>query len=182
MLFCQPKRTFSCSRVLLFPCSPLRTMVKNVVKTRTSKKHKWSPKNRSNHQDGGSGRKPKTGREKTRCGQPESSRPKYVVIQNPNRVVKPCGRKPFRAGKQLPSQGLFFFSRCRIVTLARQIVKYLIHFVCYSSVWHDELNAIYRKRYARPWNYLSVPQIFGSNKQRKRLISICESLHNSLED
>ena len=65
MLFCQPNRTFSCSRVLLFPCSPLRTMVKNVVKTRTSKKHKWSPKNRSKHQVCGSSRKQKTGREKT---------------------------------------------------------------------------------------------------------------------
>ena len=107
MLFCQPNRTFSCSRVLLFPCSPLRTMVKNVVKTRTSKKHKWSPKNRSKHKVGGSSRKRKTGREETQCGQPESSRPKYVVIQNPNRVVKPCGRKPLRAGKQTSTSRAF---------------------------------------------------------------------------
>ena len=107
MLFCQPNRTFSCSRVLLFPCSPLRTMVKNVVKTRTSKKHKWSPKNRSKKQVGGSSRKQKMGREKTKCGQPESSRPKYVVIQNRNRVVKPCGRKPLRAGKQTPISRAF---------------------------------------------------------------------------
>ena len=107
MLFCQPKRTFSCSRVLLFPCSPLRTMVKNVVKTRTSKKHKWSPKNRSKKQVGGSSRKRKTGREETQCGQPESSRPKYVVIQNQSRVVKPCGRKPLRAGKRTPTSRAF---------------------------------------------------------------------------
>ena len=107
MLFCQPNRTFSCSRVLLFPCSPLRTRVKNVVKTRTYKKHKWSPKNRSKHQDGSSSRRQKTGREKTRCGQPESSRPKYVVINNRNRVVKPCGRKPLRAGKQSPISRAF---------------------------------------------------------------------------
>ena len=107
MLFCQPKRTFSCSRVLLFPCSPLRTMVKNVVKTRTSKKHKWSPKNRSKKQVGGSSRKQKTGREETQCGQPESSRPKYVVMKNRNRVVKPCGRKPLRAGKRSPISRAF---------------------------------------------------------------------------
>ena len=68
-------------------------MVKNVVKTRASKKHKWSPKNRSKKQVGGSSHKQKTGREKTQCGQPESSQPKYVVIQNQNRMVKPCGRK-----------------------------------------------------------------------------------------
>ena len=107
MLFCQPNRTFSCSRVLLFPCSPLRTMVKNVVKTRTSKKHKWSPKNRSKHKVGGSSRKRKTGREETQCGQPESSRPKDVVINNRNRVVKPCGRKPLRTGKQTPTSRAF---------------------------------------------------------------------------
>ena len=107
MLFCQPNRTFSCSRVLLFPCSPLRTMVKNVVKTRTSKKHKWSPKNRSKKQVGGSSRKQKNDRENTRCDQPESSRTKDVVIQNQNRVVKPCGRKPLRAGKHTPISRAF---------------------------------------------------------------------------
>ena len=107
MLFCLLNLTFSCSRVLLFPCSPHRTMVKNVVKTRTSKKHKWSPKNRSMHHDRGSIRKQKTGREKTRCGQPESSRPKYVVMKNRNRVVKPCARKPLRAGKQSPISRAF---------------------------------------------------------------------------
>ena len=32
VLFCQPNRTFSCSRVLLFPCSPLLEVVKHVVK------------------------------------------------------------------------------------------------------------------------------------------------------
>ena len=107
MLFCQPNRTFSCSRVLLFPCSPLRTMVKNVVKTHTSKKHKWSPENRSKLQVGGSSRKQKTGREETQCGQPESSRPKYVVKNNQNHVVKPCGRKPLRAGKRTPTSRAF---------------------------------------------------------------------------
>ena len=89
-------------------------------------------------------------KKKTRCGQPQSSRPKYVVRNNQNCVVKPCGRKPLRAGKNEPASRAFFFRRCRIVTLAWQIVKYKIHFVCYSSVGHDELNAIYRKRYARP--------------------------------
>ena len=107
MLFCQLNRAFSCSRVLLSPRSPHRTMVKDVVKTRTSKKHKWSPKNRSKHQDGSSSRKQKPNREKTQCGQPQSSRPKYVVIQNPNRVVKPCGRKPLRAGKRTPTSMAF---------------------------------------------------------------------------
>ena len=72
-------------------------MVKNVVKTRTSKKHKWSPENRSKYQDGGSSRKKKTNREETQCGQPESGWLKYVVIQNRNRVVKTCGRKAFES-------------------------------------------------------------------------------------
>ncbi len=107
VLFCQPKRTFSCSRVLLFPCSPHRTMVKNVVKTRTSKKHKWSPKNRSKHKVGGSSRKRKTSREETQYGQHESSRTKDVVINNRNRVVKPCCRKPLRAGKNKPTARAF---------------------------------------------------------------------------
>ena len=125
-------------------------MVKNVVKTRTYKKHKWSPKNRSKKQVGVSSRKQKTGREKTQCGQPESSQPKYVVIKNRNLVVKPCGRKPLRAGKQTPTSRAFFFRRCCIVTLVKGFVKPFSPFVCYSSVAHDELNAIYRKRYARP--------------------------------
>ena len=107
MLFWLLNRTFWGSRVLLFPCSPLRTMGKNVVKTRTSKKHKWSPKNRSKHQVCGSNRKKKTNREETQCGQSESSRPKYVVIQNPNLVVKPCGRKPLRARKRSPISRAF---------------------------------------------------------------------------
>ena len=127
MLFCQPKRTFSCFRVLLFPCSPLRTMVKNVVKTRTSKKHKWSPKNRSKHQVCGSSRKQKTGREETQCGQPESSRPKYVVIKNQNRVVKPCGRKPLRAGKRSPISRAFLLlpvSYCNLEIMLCQGLKF----------------------------------------------------------
>lgn len=126
MLFCQPKRTFSCSRVLLFPCSPLRTMVKNVVKTRTSKKHKWSPKNRSKKQVCGSNRKKKTNREETQCGQPKSSRPKDVVINNRNRVVKPCGRKPLRAGKQTPISRAFLLppvSYCNLESELCQVLK-----------------------------------------------------------
>ena len=125
MLFCQPKRTFSCSRVLLFPRSPHRTMVKNVVKTRTSKKHKWSPKNRSKHQVCGSSRKQKTGREKTQCGQPESSQPQDVVIQNRNRVVKPCGRKPLRAGKQSPISRAYLLpvSYCNLEKQVCQVPK-----------------------------------------------------------
>ena len=122
MLFCQLNRTFSCSRVLLFPCSPLRNMVRNVVKTRASKKHKWSPKNRSMHHDRGSSRKQKTGREKTQCGQSERSRQKYVVIQNRNRVVKPCGRKPLRAGKRSPISRAFLLpvSYCNLEILVCQ--------------------------------------------------------------
>lgn len=123
MLFCQPNRTFSCSRVLLFPCSPLRTMVKNVVKTRTSKKHKWSPKNRSNHQDCGSSRKQKTDREETRCGQPESSRSKYVVRNNRNCVVKPCGRKPLRAGKQSPISRAFLLPSVTYCNLESELCQ-----------------------------------------------------------
>ena len=49
MLFCQLNRAFSCSRVLLSPRSPHRTMVKDVVKTRTPKMQMWSPKNRPKH-------------------------------------------------------------------------------------------------------------------------------------
>ena len=125
MLFCQPNRTFSCSRVLLFPCSPLRTMVKNVVKTRTSKKHKWSPKNRSMHHDRGSSRKQKTDREETQCGQPESSRPKYVVINNRNRVVKPCGRKPLRAGKLTSISRAFLLPPVSYCNLEKQVCQVL---------------------------------------------------------
>ena len=126
MLFCQSKRIFSCSRVLLFPCSPHRTMVKDVVKTRTSKKHKWSPQNRSKKQVGGSSRKQKTGRGKTRCGQPESSQPKYVVIQNPNLVVKPCGRKPLRAENRTPNSRAFLLplvSYCNLEKRVCQVLK-----------------------------------------------------------
>ena len=126
MLFCQPNRTFSCSRVLLSPRSPHRTMVKDVVKTRTSKKHKWSPQNRSKKQVGGSSRKQKTGRGKTRCGQPESSQPKYVVIQNQNRVVKPYGRKPLRAGKHTPISRAFLqpVSYCNLEKQVCQVLKF----------------------------------------------------------
>ena len=141
MLFCQPKRTFSCSRVLLFPCSPLRTMVKDVVKTRTSKKHKWSPKNRSKKQVGGSSRKQKTDREKTRCGQPESSRPKYVVMKNRNRVVKSCGRKPLRAGKRTPTSRAFLLPPvlyCNLEIRVCQGLEYLFPLPKYLGAINKE--------------------------------------------
>ena len=121
MLFCQLKRTFSRSRVLLFPCSPHRTMVKNVVKTRTSEKHKWSPKiGRSNRMAVAAASRKRA--EKTRCGQPESSQRKYVVINNCNLVVKPCGRKPLRAGKRSPISRAFLLpvSYCNLEILVCQ--------------------------------------------------------------
>ena len=142
MLFCQPNRTFSCSRVLLFPCSPLRTMVKNVVKTRTSKKHKWSPKNRSMHHDRGSSRKQKTGREKTRCGQPKSSRPKYVVIQNQKRMVKPCGRKPLRAGKRTPISRAFLLPPVSYCNLEKRVCQGLK----FSFPLSKKLGAIHKEK------------------------------------
>ena len=145
MLFCQPKRTFSCSRVLLFPCSPLRTMVKDVVKTRTSKKHKWSPKNRSKHQDGRRSRKQKTGREKTRCGQPESIRPKDVVIQNPNRVVKPCGRKPLRSEKHTPISRAFLLpqvSYCNLESDLCQGLEYIFPLPKYLGAINKEKGSV----------------------------------------
>ena len=77
-------------------------------------------------------------------------------------------------------KGFFFFRRCRIVTLVAQIVKCKIYFVCYSSVAHDELNAIYRKRYASPQNHIFAPKIIGSNKQRKRPGENFESEYNNL--
>ena len=123
MLFCQLNRAFSCSRVLLFPCSPLRTMVKNVVKTRTSKKHKWSPKNRSKLQVGGSSRKQKTDRGETQCGQPESCQPKYVVMKNRNRVVKPCGHKPLRTGKRTPISRAFLLPPVSYCNLEKQVCQ-----------------------------------------------------------
>ena len=106
MLFRQPNRTFSCSRVLLFPCSPLRTMVKNVVKTRTPKMQMWSPKIGQTIRTAIAAASRKT-TEKSKCGQPESSRPKYVVSKNLNRMVKPCGHKPLRAGEQTPISRAF---------------------------------------------------------------------------
>ena len=157
-------------------------MVKDVVKTRTPKMQMWSPKNRSIHQVSSSSRKEKSRRTKHGVVRPKATDRNMWSRKNQNRVVKPCGQKPLRTGKQLPSQGLFFFRRCRIVTLVAQIVKCKIYFVCYSSVAHDELNAIYRKRYASPKILISAPQIFGSNKQRKRLASNYESLHKCLED
>ena len=148
MLFCQPKRTFSCSRVLLFPCTPLRTMVKNVVKTRTSKKHKWSPKNRSKYQDCSSSRKKKTNREETQCGQPESSRPKYVVRNYRNCVVKPCGHKPLRAGKQTPTSRAFLFPpvlHCNLEIGVCQVLKII-------SPHHKYLEAINKEnKYLSKW-------------------------------
>ena len=142
VLFCQLNFTFLCSRVLLFPCSPLRTMVKNVVKTRTSIKHKWSPKNRSKKQVCGSSRKQKTGREETQCGQPESGRPKDVVRNNRNRVVKPCGRKPLRAGKQSPISRAFLLPPvlyCNLEIGVCQVLKII-------SPHHKYLGAINKEK------------------------------------
>ena len=48
-------------------------MVKDVVKTRASKKHKWSPKNRSKKQVGGSSRKQKNDREKRNVVSPKAA-------------------------------------------------------------------------------------------------------------
>ena len=65
MLFYQLNRTFSCSRVLLSPRSSHCTMVKDVVKTRTSKTKMWSLENVVKLiLVGGSSRKQKTDREK----------------------------------------------------------------------------------------------------------------------
>ena len=108
MLFCQPNRTFSCSRVLLFPCSPHRTMVKNVVKTRTSKMPMWSPENRSKHHDRGSSRKEKSRRTKHGVVTPKAS-DEICGQEEPNRMVKPCGHKPLRAGKRTPTSRAFLF-------------------------------------------------------------------------
>ena len=143
MLFCQPKRTFSCSRVLLFPCSPLRTMVKNVVKTRTSKKHKWSPKNRSKKQVGGSSRKQKNDREKRNVVSPKAANKNMWSWRTETAWSSHVVESLWEQGSNLTSQGLFFFRRCRIVTLARQFVKYIINFVRYFSVGHAELNAMF---------------------------------------
>ena len=127
MLFCQLNRAFSCSRVLLSPRSPHRTMVKDVVKTRTPKMQMWSPKNRSKHQDGSSSRKQKTDREETQCGHPESNHPKYVVKKNQNRVVNPCGHKPLRARKQTPISRAFLLppvSYCNLEKRVCQVLKF----------------------------------------------------------
>ena len=70
--------------------------------------------------------------------------------------------KAFENREATPISRAFFFRRCRIVTLVAQIVKCKIYFVCYSSVAHDELNAIYRKRYASPKILIFAPQIIGS--------------------
>ena len=54
---------------------------------------------------------------------------------------KPRGQsmwsEAFENREATPISRAFFFRRCRIVTLVAQIVKYKIHFVCYSSVGHD---------------------------------------------
>ena len=91
-------------------------MVKDVVKTRASKMQMWPSKNRQNHQDGGSSRKEKINREETQCGQPESSRLKYVVRKNRNRgqAMRSQAFESREAYSHL--KGFFFFRRCRIVT------------------------------------------------------------------
>ena len=68
-------------------------------------------------------------------------------------------------------KGFFFFRQCHIVTPLKGFVKPFSQLVYYSSVARDELNAIYRRRYARPQNHLSAPKIIGSKKQRKRQLT-----------
>ena len=73
-------------------------------------------------------------------------------------------------GSKLPSQGLFFFRRCRIVTLVKGFVKPFSQFVCYSSVGHDELNTIYRIRNSGVQVLLTIKistQNLIRSKQRK---------------
>ena len=62
-----------------------------------------------------------------------------LIPRDDKHVVKRSGSKEQRTA-------FSFFCRCCIVTWNLTIVKYKIHFVCYSSVGHDELNAIYRIR------------------------------------
>ena len=83
------------------------------------------PKLWSNHQDGSSSRKQKMGREKTQCGQPESNQPKYVVRNNRNCVVNPCGRKPLRSGKHPPISRAFLqpVSYCNLEKQVCQVLK-----------------------------------------------------------
>ncbi len=106
MLFCQPSRTFSCSRVLLFPCSPHRTMVKNVVKTRTSKTKCGYQKIGQSIRAALAATRGKAEEQNTMWSA-RSNQPKYVVNKNQNRVVKPCGQKPLRAGKNKPISRVF---------------------------------------------------------------------------
>ena len=180
MLFCQPNRTFSCSRVLLSPRSPHRTMVKDVVKTRTPKMQMWSPKNRSRHQASSSSRKEKSRRTKHGVVSPRATYLNMWSERTETAWSSHVVESLWEQGSEVLSQGLFFFRRCRIVTLVAEIVKCKIYFVCYSSVAHDELNAIYRKRYASPQNHIFAPKIIGSNKQRKRPGENFESEYNNL--
>ena len=124
MLFCQPKRTFSCSRVLLFSCSPHRTIVKNVVKTRTSKKPKWSPKNRSKHHDCGSSLKQKTGREKHNVVSPKAANPN-MWSRKPKLRGQAMWSKAFESREVISHLKGFFFRWGCIVTLVKGFVKAL---------------------------------------------------------
>ena len=107
--FCYAKTAFSYSPNILSPCTPDVTMVKNVVKTRTSKMQMWSPKNRSTHQASGSGRKEKSRR--TKHG--------VVSAKPPNRNM--WSRKNKLRGQAMWSgravaAGYCFFCSCGIVT------------------------------------------------------------------
>ena len=63
-----------------------------------------------------------------------------------------------------------FLRRCCIVTLVMGFVKPFSQFVCYSSVGHDELNAIYRIRNSGMQGSLKIKinaQNLIRSKQRK---------------
>ena len=63
-----------------------------------------------------------------------------------------------------------FLRRCCIVTLVNGFVKPFSQFVCYSSVGHDELNAIYRIRNSGMQGLLKIKirtQNLIRSKQRK---------------
>ena len=63
-----------------------------------------------------------------------------------------------------------FFCSCGIVTLVKGFVKPFSQFVCYSSVGHDELNAIYRIRNSGmqdPWKIkISTQNLIRSNQRK----------------
>ena len=139
--FCYAKTAFSYSRALLSPCTPDLFMVKDVVKSEWRMIDMWScfrGVERSKIAP--------LAEKKYIVSREETHRPAYVVslIQRADKyVVRRSGSKEQRIASS-------FFCRCCIVTLTKDFVKSFLRIVCYSSVGHDELNAIYRERYARP--------------------------------